>query len=341
MSDSVLLVSESAMVDHDPGPLHPEKPARLRALLEHLRAAPIAHTRWTSPAPAPRELIERIHSSSYVDTVEATRGRTVQLDPDTRTSPASVDVAHLAVGAVFAGVREVVGGSARRAFCLVRPPGHHAERDSAMGFCLFNSVAVAAQHAREQLGCQRVLILDWDVHHGNGTQHAFESRDDILVIDSHQDPLYPGTGALSETGTGAGAGFTVNLPLAEHTEDPDMVAIYRSVVVPIAEQFEPDLILCSAGFDGHVADPLASLDLTETGYAALCGIACDLADRYADGRLLLTLEGGYDVDALIRSVRACIDVLAGQRPPDVAPPTPRGLAAIDQFRRQHGQAWAL
>ncbi|MCU0225809.1 MAG: histone deacetylase [Acidobacteria bacterium] len=342
MAEPVLLFTDPAMLAHDPGPGHPERPARLEAALAALRARPVAGTLWRAPRPATREQVARVHHPVYIDAVEALRGQYAVLDGDTFTSPRTVEAAWLAAGAGIDAVEAVVQGEARRAFALVRPPGHHAERDHAMGFCFFNNVAVAAAHAREALGCERVLIVDWDVHHGNGTQHAFEERRDVLVFNTHQFPLYPGTGGAPETGRGAGDGFTVNVPLPRGSGDAEYAAVYDELLEPIAEAFRPDLVLVSAGFDPHGADPLSDMRVTAEGFAHLCGVVREVADAHAGGRLVLLLEGGYDLAALAQSARACVEVLAGADAPDVrGTPGAAAAEALHRARVIQGRHWPV
>jgi acetoin utilization deacetylase AcuC-like enzyme len=339
MPHDTLLVCDDRMLGHEQSPHHPESPARLRAICERLRGAPIAGTRWASAPPATRAQIERVHHPRYVDGVDAARGIAFDLDPDVLLSAGSVDAAYLASGAGIAAVEAVVAGAARRAFALVRPPGHHAENGTAMGFCVFSNIAVAAEHARAALGLSRVLIVDWDVHHGNGTQHLFEDRRDVLVFNTHQAPHYPGTGAAEEVGNGDGRGFTVNVPLPGGLGDGDYAAIYRDLLTPIAEQFAPELILVSAGFDPHRDDPLGDMQVTADGFAHLCGVVCDLADRLADGRVVLLLEGGYDLRGLADSVHACTAVLAGSTPPGGGPASPGGETAVRRVRAAQAPYW--
>ena len=342
MPHDTLLVSADSMLDHDQGPGHPESPARLRAILDRLHASPIAGARWAPPTPATREQLLRVHDPAFVAEVDAARGLYTALDPDVGLAPPSVDAAYLAAGSAVSAVEAVVSGAARRAFALVRPPGHHAERERAMGFCVFANVAVAAEHARAALGLERVLIVDWDVHHGNGSQHIFEGRRDVLVFNTHQHPHYPGTGAASEVGRGDARGFTVNVPLPGGLGDRDYAAVYRDLLVPIAEQFRPELILVSAGFDPHRDDPLGDMEVTSDGFANLCGTVCELADRLAGGRVVLLLEGGYDLQGLADSVHACAAVLAGSTPPAVAPTaSPGGEAAIRLARASQSAFWRL
>jgi acetoin utilization deacetylase AcuC-like enzyme len=246
-----------------------------------------------------------------------------------------------AVSAVDAVVRGEASGGTRRAFALVRPPGHHAEMTRPMGFCIINNIAVATRHAQHELGIKRVLIVDWDVHHGNGTQHSFLHRADVLFVSLHQFPFYPGTGALQETGSGDGDGYTVNVPFPGGCHDGDYRAAFRDIIVPVANAFEPDLVMVSAGFDAHRLDPLAGMEATEEGYADMAATVASIADEHADGRLVLTLEGGYDLGALGRSVRACVDVLTGTSAPGQAISADRGGAVIEQVAAHHRDQWKL
>ena len=289
-----------------------------------------------------RDSIKRIHTAAHIDRIESLRGRSASLDVDTAVSPGSVEAVYLGAGAAIDTVTAVVTGGARRAFALVRPPGHHAEVNRAMGFCLFNNIAIAAAHARAELGCDRVLIVDWDVHHGNGTQQAFYGDPNVLFFSAHQHPLYPGTGASSEIGTGDGTGYTVNVPLPPGLGDADYAAIFRQILVPIADSFVPDLVLVSAGFDAHRNDPLGGMAMTEAGFAFLCAMVRDIADCHANGRLSLILEGGYDAAALASSVRACIEVLAGSTAqlPD-GRCDDRSNDVINLIRAVHANAWPL
>ncbi len=241
------------------------------------------------------EELARVHDADYLTLIRETAGRATALDPDTFTSPETYDVACLAAGAAVAAVDHVLDGPAgTRALALVRPPGHHAERNRAMGFCLFNNVAVAAAHARAR-GLSRVAIVDYDVHHGNGTQWSFYGDPSVLFVSSHQYPFYPGTGAADEIGTGAGTGFTVNLPLAAGATDADYERVYDAVAWPILTAFKPQLILISAGFDAYKDDPLAAMRLEADCFGRLTARAAAIADDCCEGRVVVTTEGGYDL----------------------------------------------
>lgn len=326
-----LVVTDRAMARHDPGAQHPEAPHRLLALLDGLAAHPRSHCVVRSPRVAADAELKAVHDPVYVQHVLGLRGaERVSLDPDTHLSEGSVGAALLAAGAAIEAVDAVVRGAARSAFALVRPPGHHAEPARAMGFCLFNNVAVAVAHARLKLGVRRVLVIDWDVHCGNGTQAIFATDPDVVVFDVHRFPFYPFTGDIDATGTGAGRGATWNVPTPGGLGDGDHFRLFEEILAPHADAFAPELVVVSAGFDAHRDDPLGDQNITDEGFAALAGVAQKIADRSAGGRLALVLEGGYDVPALVRSVGACLDVLGGATPPE-----PRHLSAAgDQLLRR-------
>jgi acetoin utilization deacetylase AcuC-like enzyme len=306
------LVYHPAYLDHDMGAGHPESPNRLRAILQQLeRSGTAGRVRKIEPRKAEDEWITQIHSPSYVaalNTHQPASGR-VALDADTSMSPGSLPAAYLAAGGALAAVDAIMRGDVEHAFCAVRPPGHHAETARAMGFCLFNNVAIAARYVQKKYGLSRVLIVDWDVHHGNGTQHSFEQDPSILFFSTHQYPHYPGTGQATERGTGAGEGFTINVPMEAGDGDDEYHAIFLNVLLPAAKAFKPEFVIISAGFDAHRDDPLASMGLTEAGYSDLTGIVVGIAKRHAQGRLLSALEGGYNLTALGASVDAHLKVL--------------------------------
>lgn len=308
---SIGLFFHSSFLNHDTGPGHPEAPARLRAIADHLRAVGL----WDrlvhiEPPVASRETVTLVHPASYVAAIErACREGPTALDPDTVASPGSWEAALRAVGALTQAIDEVVHGSLDAAFCAVRPPGHHALAERAMGFCLFNNVAIGARYAQRRRGLSRILIVDWDVHHGNGTQDIFYDDPSILYFSTHQYPFYPGTGDRAETGEGEGTGFTINAPLPAGSGDDALIRAFQQELVPKAVAFKPELVLISAGFDAHRDDPLASLALTEAGYAELTRIVRDLADRMCRGRIVSVLEGGYNLRALGASVEAHLRAL--------------------------------
>jgi acetoin utilization deacetylase AcuC-like enzyme len=306
------IVSHPDYLLHDPGPHHPERAARLHAILSYLeRQDWFTSLLQIRPAPAPEVWLTRIHTPAYLQRLqEAVRKAPVALDPDTRVSAHSYDVARLATGGVLAAVDAVMTGKARNAFVASRPPGHHALPERAMGFCLLNHVAIATRYVQEQYGVQRVLIVDWDVHHGNGTQEVFYTDPSVFYFSTHQYPYYPGTGAASETGEGPGRGTTLNVPLPAGAGDAEIIRAFREQLLPAAETFRPEFVFISAGFDAHQQDPLAQLQVTEAGYATLTRIVMDIAARYASGRIVSVLEGGYDLEALAHSVATHLRVLA-------------------------------
>jgi acetoin utilization deacetylase AcuC-like enzyme len=259
-----------------------------------------------------RELL-RVHTAGHLEAVAATTGRIHRFDPDTQAGPESHRAALLAAGAAVDAVDQVLDGALDRAFCAVRPPGHHAEADRAMGFCLFNNVAVAAAHGLAR-GLERVMIVDFDVHHGNGTQKAFYDDRRVLYVSSHAWPFYPGTGALHEVGDGEGLGFTVNLPLPGGLGDREFTGVYREIVEPIGRAFDPELVLVSGGFDAHRGDPLAPMDLTPRGYAELMDVCLSVAEGSAGGRVVVVLEGGYGLPALAEDAATVVRSLLGERP---------------------------
>jgi acetoin utilization deacetylase AcuC-like enzyme len=305
----IAVFSDELMMMHDPGPGHPERPGRLQTLLELFgKLQERSLVRINEPKPATFTHAEAVHTRSYLEFLERMRCKSAQLDADTRTSARSVEAAYMAAGCAIAAVDAAMRGEI--SFAAVRPPGHHALRDRAMGFCLLNNIAIATEHAIRNHGLSRVLIVDFDVHHGNGTQDAFYDRSDVLFVSSHQWPFYPGTGSLEEIGTGKGEGFTVNAPVPAGFDDDAMLRLYERVLMPIAERYEPQLVLVSAGFDAHADDPLGGLRMSAEGFAGLCRCVKRVADKYALGRMALMLEGGYSLKALGESVEACIDALA-------------------------------
>ena len=300
------LYTHAACLDHDPGRLHPERPARLEAVLAALEAPEFAMLDRVEAPRAERGQLARVHDPDYVEMVLAAVpevGR-ADLDADTTLSAGSGEAALRAAGAVCAAVGAAVRGEAKHAFCAVRPPGHHAESDQALGFCLFNNIAVGAAEAKAQ-GLDRIAVVDFDVHHGNGTQHMFERDSQVFFGSTHQWPLYPGTGAAGETGIGN----VVNAPLPPLSGSAEFRQAMAEKILPAIDRFRPDLILISAGFDAHWLDPLGSLNLDEADSVWITEELCRLADRHAQGRVVSTLEGGYDLDALAASAAAHVKAL--------------------------------
>jgi len=304
-------ISHPEYLKHETGRRHPEDPARLTAIARHLETTGmLAQLVQTEPTEPSLDWLTLAHTSEYISAIEAACRRGVRaLDPDTCISPDSYRAALLAVGGALLAVDQVVEGNTANAFVALRPPGHHAERERAMGFCLFNNVVIAARYAQRRYGLKRVLIVDWDVHHGNGTQHAFEDDPSVLFFSTHQFPFYPGTGRTSERGTGAGLGYTLNVPLAAGCGDVEYREVFEKILYPAAQTFEPHLVLISAGFDAHRDDPLAGMNVTEDGYAQMTSIVRDIAERYCEGRVVSLLEGGYNFEALAHSVERHLHIL--------------------------------
>jgi len=296
-------------VEHDTGRGHPERPDRLRAVLARLEASGLAaELDRREPRAAREEELLRVHDPEHVARVRSACTRApCALDGDTSVSAASYDAALCAAGGVLEACERVLSGAWHNAFCAVRPPGHHAERERAMGFCLFNNVSAAAAALRAQHGLERVAILDWDVHHGNGTQHLFERDPAVFYASLHQWPLYPGTGAASERGIGPGEGATRNCPLPPGSGDGEWLAALEDELLPELEAFRPEFVLLSAGFDAHRLDPLSGTCLSERGYAEMTARMLALARQVAHGRLVSVLEGGYHLEALA----SCVEVHLG------------------------------
>jgi acetoin utilization deacetylase AcuC-like enzyme len=310
-----LLFRHPSSLEHDTGP-HPERAERIVAVeraLEH--RGWLGWERRLSPAVA-RPTLEAVHSARHVARIEALSAQGGgMIDLDTVCSDGSFRAALHAAGGAVALVDALLGGEARAGASVHRPPGHHAEASRAMGFCLFNSVAVAARHALDAHGAGRVLVLDYDVHHGNGTNDLFHADPDVLFASVHESPLYPGTGPASDAGSGPGAGFTVNLPVPGGSGDATWCSLVEHVVVPLAREFAPSLVLVSAGFDAHLDDPLAGCAVSDAGFAAIAGSVRRLADEL-DVPLGLVLEGGYELDALARSLAATLEVLGAPDAPE-------------------------
>jgi acetoin utilization deacetylase AcuC-like enzyme len=262
---------------------------------------------------ATREELERVHRASYIDFIAQTAGKAMtMLDPDTVATAETYDTARLAAGGVMNAIDSVVSGETDNAFALVRPPGHHAQAAEAAGFCIFNNIAIGARHALARWGMERILIVDWDLHHGNGTAETFYEDRQVLYFSTHQSPGYPGTGGLAEMGRGPGLGYTINVPLRPGADDAFYVRVFRELLCPVARMFRPEVILVSAGFDIYVGDPLGEMKVTPEGFACLTRVLLNLADECCNGRLVLVLEGGYNIQGLTKSVRAVLQELLGE-----------------------------
>jgi acetoin utilization deacetylase AcuC-like enzyme len=342
---SVILVHSDRFAEHQTPPGHPERPERaevMDAVADRWRQR---GTEIVAPRAATTEQLARVHDREYLRQISETVGRSRQLDPDTYTSPESHEIALLAAGAAIDAVERVMGGSHRGAVALVRPPGHHAEHDRAMGFCLYNNVAVAAAHARAQ-GAAKVAIVDYDVHHGNGTQHIFEADPHVLYISTHQFPYYPGTGAATEVGRSSGLGFTVNVPLEVGAVDDDYQLVFSRIVGPVLRQFEPDLIIVSAGFDAHERDPLGGMRLSTAAFGAMTQDLRVVAEECCRGRIVSVTEGGYDLQALAASLDGVIEAHeAAAVAPAVWPKSgiqsSRGTTALADLRPILAPFWTL
>ena len=305
------VVSDARFRAPQPGPGHPERPERLEAIEKVLAREPFVALPRISPRAASQEELGRVHSAAHIGAVAASQGRPhTRYDADTAASADTFEAALLAAGSSVALAEAVLAGDIERGFAALRPPGHHAEQDRPMGFCFFNNVAVVARHLVAAHGLGRVLVIDWDVHHGNGTQHSFYDDESVMYASLHQYPFYPGTGAAGETGNGRAAGGTVNLPMPAGAGDDDYYAAWREVLLPVARAFDPDFVLVSAGFDAHRDDPLAMVELSTEAFGRMTDAVSGLAEECAGGRLLLLLEGGYSLEALESSVTTVLERLA-------------------------------
>jgi acetoin utilization deacetylase AcuC-like enzyme len=307
------VVADRRFMDHDMGAFHVESPARVEVLIRMLEEDPPVPYRAVPPRPATDEELGRIHERGYIDLVRSTAGKTVPLDPDTTAGPKTFATALLAAGGFIEALDLIMDGTVGNTLALVRPPGHHAEASRAMGFCFFNNVAVGAEHLVRNHGLKRILIVDWDLHHGNGTEQAFYERRDVMYFSTHQVPLYPGTGAVRFFGKGEGFGYNLNVPLLAGKTDGDFIDIYERILAPVAAQYEPEFILVSAGFDIAAGDPLGGMAVTSAGFGLLTASLMAMAERTAAGRLAMILEGGYALQALRDGVREVLKALAERK----------------------------
>ncbi len=316
------LLYDPSFLDHDTGPGHPERSTRLVAAHRHLEKQPwYLELAQFAPKPADLRWVRKVHDEDYIErATEACRTGAPFLDvPDVSISRRSCEVALLAAGGALELADRLMAGEIDNGFALLRPPGHHAEQKLALGFCLFNNVAILARYLQQHHGLEKVLILDWDVHHGNGTQHTFEEDPSVFYVSLHQYPYYPGTGAHSETGIGRGEGATLNYPMASGSGDTEYESAFSQRILPAIDAFKPEIVLVSAGFDAHRDDPLGQILLSTGMFAWMSERVLEAADRHAGGRLISLLEGGYDLHALAECVSTHLAVLLGKEAPAATP----------------------
>ncbi|MBL8740580.1 MAG: histone deacetylase [Myxococcales bacterium] len=343
----LFLVDDPLFDEHRARGYHPERPERLlaaRHAISHTEQAGVRFERL-APRDATATEVARVHDDAYVDVLEAKQGLFGALDEDTFLGPRSVAAAYRAAGGALALVDAILDGApgSQRGVAIVRPPGHHARPDRGMGFCLLNNVALAAAHARSR-GIGKVAIVDWDVHHGNGTQEAFFRDPNVLFVSLHQYPFYPGTGASSELGAGEGTGFNINVPLSADAGDSTYRAAFERIVLPVLEQYAPELVLVSAGFDAHARDPLAGMAVTSEGFRAMATSIGRIADKTAGGRVGVFLEGGYDLEGIESSLGATLEALTA--PPQTAPESSAPYSTrhgfeLERARRDLANHWKL
>jgi acetoin utilization deacetylase AcuC-like enzyme len=332
------VVRDARYLEHRPGLVHPESPNRLRSIYRMLDSEFADRLIAIEPEPADLEYLELVHTPTYVKQILSTAERDfTPLAPDTAVSAMTYLAAWLAAGGCIKGLDAVVSGRCRACFALVRPPGHHAVRDRAGGFCIFNNLGVAARYAMEKYQFERILIIDWDIHHGNAIQDLFYEDKRVLYFSSHYMGWYPHTGDWGETGEGEGEGYNVNVPVPKELEDDDIIHIYRTLLSPIFRKYKPQLVLVAAGFDAHQRDPLGRTRLTETAYRWLTQIVLELSEASRSAPLLFALEGGYDIRALTASVKEVLRCLCyeGRRERVPLVKTPRGQEVIDKALEVH------
>ncbi len=334
------IVKDRRFMEHNMGAFHVETPQRLEVIYRMIEEDIKFSFQNIEPRSASEDELALIHSLSYIQSIKSTSGKDrIHLDPDTSTSARSWEAACLAAGGVLKAVDLIMGGNIQNGFALVRPPGHHAEASRAMGFCLFNNIAIGAAYLAKKHGLKRILVVDWDLHHGNGTQHSFYESRELLYFSTHQFPHYPGTGHWDEVGSGKGKGFTVNVPLRAGKTDGDYIYIFQTILRPIAQEYKPEFILVSAGFDIYEGDPLGGMQITNLGFAALAAELTEMASKLSQKRLLLALEGGYSLQGLQDGVEQVLYQLAGEasRPviePKTSPALESELAPVIQTQKK-------
>jgi len=337
------IVYDRLFLEHKTGVHHVESPWRLESIWSTIKKTPAFDGLVDIPArKASLEDVEALHSAEHVEKILDTANEPVRhLDPDTITSEKSFAAAFMAVGAVQQAVKAVMAHKVDNAFALVRPPGHHAERNRPMGFCIFNNIALGAQYAQSRFGLKRILIVDWDVHHPNGTQSLFETSPEVLLFSTHRFPFFPGTGNFDACGSGAGLGFSLNVPLPAGIRDVDYMEIYHRLLVPVVREYQPELILVSAGFDAHLDDPIGGMSVTEKGFAAMAGTVLNLAEETCSGKTVLVLEGGYDLTALRRSVKSVLKTMLAPTANFDFRESPRSVVTdtLEQVIQCHKEYW--
>lgn len=345
-----IVIKDNVYLNHLTTPGHPECARRLESIYGAIENTAFSGCyQSVSPRKAEKPEIALNHSMDYIERIEKTAGKPfTSLDPDTSTSAGSWDAAVHAVGGVLKGLDMIMGKEADNGFALVRPPGHHAEASRAMGFCLFNNIAVGAHHLINTHNLQKMLLIDWDIHHGNGTQNAFYDTPQVLYFSTHQYPYYPGTGAMEETGAKQGTGYTVNVPLHGGQDGDDFVKIFKEILLPVADEYKPEFILVSAGYDIYCGDPLGTMDVTPEGFFSMTNFLKKMAETYCDGRIFLALEGGYNITGIADSVKSTIEALAGSKASTVSGDSyQRDMAMgggningiINAVKKTHAQTW--
>ncbi len=341
---SLAIVKDDRYLEHNAGEGHPESPSRLR-VIHHLINAEFTSLPIIPPRLATENEIALVHDPLYIQTVAETEGKPFsRLDPDTGLSARSYEIARLAAGGLLNGVDTLLKHqkpelrTVNSIFAFVRPPGHHAEPSHGMGFCLFNNVAIAAEYAKEQYGLKRILIVDWDLHHGNGTQRAFYNDPAVLYFSSHQYPYYPGTGSFDEVGSGAGEGFTVNAPFPHGFGDQEYLDVYATILTPVALEYEPELVIVSAGFDPYFRDPLGGMRVTGDGFGGLTSIVRGIAKKTCGGKVLIALEGGYSPDGLREGVRAVLNAFIAPQAVNI-PAAPAAERVIQNVISRQKKYW--
>jgi len=337
------IVLDKLYVDHDNGMGHPESPERILAIVDMLKQTKLLEeVVKIVPRDATKDEITLVHDPKYFDFIQSTRGRPrVFLDPDTSTCPVSFDAAVRAAGGILSAIEGVLKGEVDTAFPLVRPPGHHAERNRAMGFCLFNNVAVGAAYLVKLRGLKRVLVVDWDLHHGNGTQNMFYNSPEILYFSTHQYPYYPGTGGINEVGIENGAGYTINVPLPAGMGDREYIKVFFEVLGPVIDQYKPEFILVSAGFDPYFEDPLGGMGVTPEGFARMTRFLKESAEKHCGGKIVFILEGGYNLDGLWLSTKDVIEELLEKKKTDYGDlkEETRADTIIEGVRKAQSRFW--